>query len=350
MPLAKKQVSTDRVNFKNGLSRWEIRKLLKNNRFRVLQTDGPVEEKTLRRLNDTFFSARPDIEFRVYGFYSTPCDLRFLSLMTNVQYLSADCLHNATGIESIVSIPRLKGLSIGIWNLESFEFLNDVSDQLEALFLGVTKSKKPDLAPLSRFSKLTNIYLEGQRKNIEVLGHLGELEDVTLRSITVPDLDFLKSLEKMWSLDIKLGGTNNLAAIEGMKRLKYLELWQVLGLEDISVVSTLTGLQHLFLQSLKRVSALPDFRGLGKLRRITLETMKGLQDVSSLRDAPALAEFIHIAASNLQPEDYLPLLENEAVRKVRIGFGSDKKNRAFRKLLGQYGKEWAEFERFEFVA
>ncbi len=350
MPLAKQPVAADRWNFSGDLSRQEVDRLLQDKQLRVLQTNDTLEEKTLRRLNDAFFSQRPDVEFRVYGFYATPCDLNVLSLMTNVAYLSADCLHHASGIESIVSIPRLKGLSVGIWNLESFDFLNDVSDRLETLFLGATKSKKPDLAPLSRFGDLTSIYLEGQSKNIGIVSQLRNLEKVTLRSVTVPDLDFLKPLEKLWSLDIKLGGTRNLAAVEGMERLKYLELWQVMGLDDIGVVSTLTGLQYLFLQSLSRVTRLPDLQNLGKLRRIYLDTMKGLKDVASLKFAPALEEFLHIAARGLQPEDYLPLLENRTVRKVRIGFGSQKKNRAFEALLEQYGKEWGEFGTFEFTA
>ena len=316
MPVAEKQLTPDRLNFEGSLSRSEIERLLKDDDLRVVQTSGPIDDKTLRRLNDSLFAERPDLEFRVYGFYSEPCDLSFLAQMTNVQRLSADCLHHASGIEAIAEIPLLKRLSIGIWNLEEFDFLSDVSDQVESLFLGGTKSKKPDLSPLSRFRNLKTIYLEGQKKNIEVVSGLHNLEDVTLRSITVPSLDFLVPLKKLWSLDIKLGGTRNLAAIEGMNHLKYLELWQIKGLTDIRVVSTLTGLQHLFLQALTQVSAIPDLRALRNLRRITMDTMKGLKDVSALRDAPALTEYIHIAASNLQPSEY--------------------------------GKEWAEFRSFEF--
>ena len=348
MPLAETRTSSDRLNFKGRLSRRDIRKLLNDRELRVLQTAESVDEGTALRLNDAFYSQRPDVQFRVYGSYSSPCDLSFLSLMSNVQDLAADCLHNASGIEAIVSIPTIRRLRIGIWNLEDLGFLSDVSDEVESLFIGTTRSKKPDLAPLTRFSGLRTIYLEGQRKNIDVLSQLGELEKIVLRSITVPDLDFLRPLDKLWSLDIKLGGTTNFAAIESMARLKYFELWQVRGLSDIGVISTLTGLQHLFLQSLKNVRALPDLRQLVNLRRITLETMKGLGDVSALRDAPALSEYLHIAANNLQPEDYVPLLENATVKKIRIGFGSKRKNERFKTMLLEYGKAWARFEKFEF--
>ena len=327
----------------------DLKKLIGDKDLKILQMAEPVEEKTLKRLNETFFTQRPDVKFRVYGFYSTPCDLKFLSLMTNVQNLSADCLDKASGIESIAALPNLKGLGIGIWSLEDLGFLSDVSNKIESLFIGATKSIKPNLEPLSRFKNLKSIYLEGQRKSIDVLSALGSLEKVTLRSITVPDIDFLLPLENMWSLDIKLGGTKNLAAIEGMTQLKYLELWQIMGFSDISLVSTLTGLQYLFLQSLSKVTSLPEFRNLAKLRRISLETMKGLKDVSTLRDAPVLTDYLHVAANNLQPDDYKPLLENKSVKNVLIGFGSDKKNNAFRAMMAEYGKARYEFRNFEFI-
>ena len=50
------------------------------------------------------------------------------------------------------------------------------------------------------------MHLDGQSKDIEVLGELDKLEDVTLRSITTPDLSYLARLRNLWSLDIKLGG------------------------------------------------------------------------------------------------------------------------------------------------
>ena len=77
--------------------------------------------------------------------------------------------------------------------------------------------------------------------------------------------------------------------------------------------------------------------------------MKGLTDVSVQGSAPALSEFIHIAAKNPQPVDFLPLLQNQSVKKVRIGFGSDKKNIAFRAMMSGYGKESGEFEPFHFA-
>jgi hypothetical protein len=92
---------------------------------------------------------------------------------------------------------------------------------------------------------LRKLYIEGQQNGIAVLGELQGLEDVTLRSISTPGLEYVSNLPRLLSLDIKLGGIQNLSAISGKQSIKYLELWQIKGLSDISVVSSLTGLPFL---------------------------------------------------------------------------------------------------------
>ena len=59
MSLAEKSISADRINFSKSLSRREIKKLLNDKDLKVLQIAEPAEEKTLRRLNDSFFVERP---------------------------------------------------------------------------------------------------------------------------------------------------------------------------------------------------------------------------------------------------------------------------------------------------
>jgi hypothetical protein len=49
----------------------------------------------------------------------------------------------------------------------------------------------------------------------------------------------LAPLERLWSLDIKLGGIRSFDGIEGKDTIKYLELWQIRELEDANVVALL---------------------------------------------------------------------------------------------------------------
>ena len=66
--------------------------------------------------------------------------------------------------------------------------------------------------------------------------------------------------------------------------------------------------------------------------------MKGLRDVSAIRQAPALEQFIHVAAQNIRPEQYQDLLDNPTLREPLIGFGNKRKNQEFEKLVTQSGK------------
>ncbi len=299
MPLPAKRLDRDRVDFSTHLTEKEVEQLVSDPDIRTLQCSSPVEPGTWDLLNRKLFSQRPEIELRVYGFYSAVCDLSFVSRVGNVPRFSADCLMQATGVEHIADLENLEELSIGIFSLDSFDFLKQLPNGIKSLSLAATRSKKPRLQILSRFRSLTHLYLEGQQQGIEVLSELKKLEDLTLRSISTEGLDYISTLPRLWSLDIKLGGIKNLSAIVNKESIKYLELWQIRGLSDIRFVSSLHGLQSLFLQSLINVTAIPDLSKLYHLRRLHLENLKGLKDVSAIRHAPALEEFLHISAQNI---------------------------------------------------
>jgi hypothetical protein len=254
----------------------------------------------------------------------------------------------ASGIERITQLRALKSLSVGIYNLDNFDFLNFLPQSMEKLFLGATKSKKPKLDGLSNLQNIKELYLEGQNNNIEIIGELENIEKLVLRSVSPKNLSFLRKLKKLWSLDIKLGGIKNLSAIEGLENLKYLELWQIKGLSDISVISSLNGLQYLFLQSLRNVQRFPDLSNLARLRRIYLETMKGLEDLEGLFNATALEEFIHVCAQNMTPNQYELLLELKFLKRALFGFGSAKKNSLMENMMKQKGIEKYSHEPFVF--
>lgn len=326
------RVSPGRQDFGPTIGPDVIKKLAADPTLRVLQTAEPVDQSIWETLNDFFIPQRPDVQIRVYGFYSVPCDLQFLKWLPNLSNFSADCLMDAKSTEFIGGLQNLQRLSIGIFSLQNFDFLHTIPpEKLTRLVLGSTRSKRPDLAVLKRFNNLRELYVEGQQKGLESIATLGQLRDLTLRSVSSESLSFLKPLQHLWSLDIKLGGITDLSALNGMAQIKYLELWQIKGLSNIDVISSLVGLQNLFLQSLRNVTTIPDLSQLTQLRRIYLENMKGLTDLSGLRTAPALEEFIHVMA-NLDPLDYEPLLDLPSLKRAGAWFGSDKKNVAFRAL------------------
>ena len=328
-----------RVQLDSNLTLPEVRQLAENQNLQVLQARSPIDANTWQLINEELLVRRPDVEIRVYGFYGLVCDLSFLQRMPELRRFSADCLHQAVGIQHLAGLDNLERLSIGIYDLETFDFLADIPSGLRELALAATKSKKPRLDALPRFASLQRLYLEGQQRGIEALSHLTKLEHLTLRSISTPDLTYVGPLRSLVDLAVKLGGIRDFSALASKTALKYLELWQIRGLRDLDFVSTLTGLQYLFLQSLRNVIAIPDLSQLGRLRRLYLENMKALTDVSALLSAPALTEFIHVSAQNMQPKQYADLAKIPTLKSVLVGFGSSKKNRELALMMQQAGKE-----------
>lgn len=336
-----------RLQFAETLTIEEIHKIAADPKVNVLQTFSVVDAQTWDLLNEYLFPRRPDIQLRVYG-RGPAYDLSFAAKLTNVRRFSADSLTSATGIEHLAGMTKLEALSIGVSDLKSFDFLDDLPATISSISLTATKSKKVSLKPLSRFAALREVYLEGQQNGIDALASLQQLEDLTLRSITTPNLEYLADLPRLRALDIKLGGIQDLSALKGKESLQYLQLWQLRGLHDISVISSLVGLQFLFLQSLRSVIQIPDLSKLTRLRRIYLENMKALVDLAGIASAPALEEFIHVDASNLRPEQYDEILKMPSLKQISVGFGSLKKNQIFRDKAERAGKAEYTVSKFSF--
>ena len=342
-------VDPTRCGIGPGVTKAELETIALNQKVKTIQFSVPLNNSEIDNIERIVLARRPDIELRVFGHYTLTCDLSFLERTPSVQKLSADCLMRAVGIDAVTKLENLNELSIGIYGLDNFCFLTRIPSTITKLGLHLTFSKKPSIAAVERFKDLKHLYLEGQKKGIESIRSLSNLEKIVLRSISTPDVSYLEDLEKLWSVDVKLGGIKNFDALTTLRNLKYLELWQVLGLSDLSFISKIPSLQNLFIQALKQVTELPSFDNSSRLRRIYLENLKTLTDLSSLEFAPNLEEFSYVLAMNQKPENMLPVLLNKNVRNVGCWFGSDKKNRQFAQLAEAYGKAAYTYSDFKYV-
>jgi hypothetical protein len=341
-------VSPDRYQIFPGVTKDELSKVAKDLKAKTLQFAEPLSVKEINLLQTIVFANRSDITLRVFGHYGSSCDLTFLQEIPSAKNIFVDCLQNATGIEVLTKFPTLDKLAIGIYNLDSFDFLYDISSNITELSIEQTASKKPSIEVIERFSNLRYLYLEGQQKGIEVVQELKNLERIVLRSITTKDVSYLEGLNKLWSVDIKLGGIKQFDTLTKVQNLKYLELWQVRGLSDLHFISEIHSLQNLFIQSLKQVTSIPMLDKLKKLRRISFENLKSLTDLSSLEFVPNLQDFVYVLAENQQPENLLPVLRNPNVKNVFCRFGSDKKNNNFDNLAKEFGKSQYSYYEFKY--
>lgn len=341
-PIGKYQIS-------KGVKRHELEALASDPRTKYLQFDHPLSSQEIDWLESVVFSQRPDISLRIYGFHQDACDFSFLSQLPSLRILHADYLSEVSNIDALSELKHLSELGIGITQLKNLDFLALLPSTLKKLYLSQTQSKSLHLGVLSRFSDLKYLYLESFHKGIETLAALQQLEEIVLRSVSLNDLAFLSGLKHLWSLDLKLGGLKHPSSIALIKQLRYLELWQVRGINDLAFISELTDLQNLFIQSLPQVKQLPDFSKNKALRRMYLENLKGLQDVSSLRTATQLETFIYVMAMNQDPDNFIPVFEQPSVVSVMGRFGSDKKNNRFEDLAKQYNKRLYEGEGFVYT-
>lgn len=296
----------------------------------ALQTAEPLTDASWKRIGEVIVARRPDIEIRVYGHYSSVCDLGFLRHLPNLRRFSANALHGEVrGLEQLGTLPELESLRVGMWTLQSLDFLSALPASLRVLGLGASKTKRLDLAPLRRFRKLEELMIESHPKNIEVVSELSDLQKVSLRSISTPDLGYLAPLTKLRDIWLGLGGIRDLRALHGKASVHRIELWQIRGLDDVGVIAELPGLRDVFLQSLPHVHVLPDLRAARELRRVVLINMNGLTDFGPLESAPALETFAVFEAKNVSPQALVPVLRNRSLKQMSVGLGSIAKNQAF---------------------
>ncbi len=230
------------------------------------------------------------------------------------------------------AFPGLRSFEVASLRLRSLDGIEAVADTLESLSISDTL-KKVKVDPLAGLGRLRHLYLDGHRSGIEVIAGLTGLEKLTLRSITLPDLSILLPLENLWYLDLKLGGTKDLALLQEVGKLRYLEIWRVRGLSDLSSLEFLPHLEELHLQSMSRVESLPSLAGASSLRRLSLDSMKGITDLRPVADAPGLEELLLVAMGHLEPADLECFVGHPSLAYAVFGLGSLTKNRAAKALL-----------------
>jgi hypothetical protein len=254
---------------------------------------------------------RPEVKLRVYHSGATELtDLDFLSYFPEIRKLSIE----------------LFWLS----NIDGFQAIRE----LDEFTFGWTRKKSYSLAFLARFPAMRKLYVEGHKKDIEVLASLSKLETLTMRSITLASIDFLAALPQLSHLEIKLGGTSNLQGLAALDNLKYLELWLIKGLSDLSIIAEIRSLEFLFLQALKNVKQLPSLRNLTKLKEVYLQTMTGLTDLQPIADAPSLEILSLIDMTKIDPNGLRCFVGHPKLREFTGGLGSLKRNAYAEALIG----------------
>lgn len=327
-----------RVQVEPGWTEADVEALAAEPSLEVLQYsdyNAPSRE-LLQLLNDRVFAMRPDVLFRIYGFHLTEADLSALTFTPDVERLAVDCCSRVSGLSHLGGLSKLREFELEVFELDSFEALHDVRSDLVSLRLGKTRSKKPDLSVLKRFSALERLALNGQKKNIEVVQELQRLRRVYIQGIPLSNLDFLASLPRLEKLDLGFGGAENLQWLADLSALQELRLLRVKGLSDLSALSALSSLRQLKLVDQPLIETLPPLDNLPGLKRVVCDNV-GLKKWDWVLTAPALDELVFLEMQTLTPEDFRQLIGKRRPNRLTVSMKKASANKEVQALLEQEG-------------
>lgn len=158
---------------------------------------------------------------------------------------------------------------------------------------------------------------------------------------------FLAQLPQLESLDVRGGSGENADFVSECKSLRFLKINQVRGLSDLSAVSTAVGLEYLCLYGLPKVTRLPSLSELAKLDRVELGSMKGVEGISGVLQAPALSELVLIRKVGVSLADAAAIAAHPSINKFSW-FAEDVPDRTwvpFVERVGKPGALWDWWER-----
>ncbi len=283
-------------------------------------------------LRDAAPLSRDEGKVRVTGSLSDASHLALASLLGDRPDVQLWIDDRTEELELLRHYPGLQRLGVTSLRLETWDGVAHVADTLTELHMGDTL-KPISIAPFGALRHLTALGIHGPVRNVEVIGQLSSVEDLQLRSVTLPDLSLLLPMRRLTTLWIGLGGTADLSLLPRFELLNDLELWRIRGLRNVATLGDLPALRRLMLQSMSSVTELPSLRGAASLRRLALETMRGIADLTPIADAPALEELLLIEMPHLSPDSLRPFIGHPTLRRGIWGFGSTRKNVAAYDLL-----------------
>jgi hypothetical protein len=272
----------------------------------VIQFDQPLTPAQLQQAAD-LIGDWLDVQLYVYGRASR--DLDFL------RYFSS-----------------LRRLHIALYELDDIAGFSHVAPSLEELTFAETK-RTFSLRFLATMTCMKNLFLDGHKRDLPVIGDLVGLTRLGLSGITLPDLSVLLPLTALRQLSIFMGSTTNLALLPRVGTLEELFFMRITKLSDLSVLADLAGLKTMRLDWMHNVTALPGLAGLAGLEDVTLDTMKGLTDLSSLAAAPALRRLAITAMPQLTAESFRCLLGHPRLSELWAYTGKSRVNDAVKRMF-----------------
>jgi internalin A len=173
--------------------------------------------------------------------------------------------------------------------------LSPLSDNTKLVELGIGSGQIPGLLALTHLQNLAKLRIISQG-NVDLgpVGALPNLQDLWVwAGVSRFDLRPLRNLTQLRKLALAVLGMGRLAPVDNIDAIGHLKELQSLTLSDLQVtdllfVENLDHLQELNLNGTP-ISSLDPLRGLKELKTISINALP-ISDISALLDLPELAE------------------------------------------------------------
>lgn len=159
---------------------------------------------------------------------------------------------------------------------------------------------------------------------------------LTAWAVKVPP-GFFGSLPSLERLDVRGGSGTSADFVDGCVHLRYLAINQVRGLRNLTQIGDLDSLELLTLYGLPQVRSLPSLTRLERLRRVEIGSMKGIDGLGPLLDAPGLEELILQRAVTLAPSDPARIADHPTLSAFEW-FAEDVPDRTWVPVVERVGK------------
>ena len=333
------RISLNKAHIIDEINQEDLKELDKIKNLECIQIWDYLSKESLIVLDEYIIKRNKDIQFRIYGFIGTICDLKFLKYLKNIRNLSIDAIRTVEGLDNLRFLLRLEKLKIKIDNLFDLEFLNYVNSGLDELSLGTERIlNNIDLSLLKRFRKLKVLFLYKINDDYHKLISLKNLEKLTFKAINLPNLSFISQTNIK---ELSIGHINNcvLDQLKGNNQLTKLELNNMLKIKNIDVIKDIPNLFCLKINQLRILTAIPDLKNNQFLESIYIKNMNKLTDIKALEFVPNL-KYLEINKTRLlEVADLRLVLNNKNLIKAKCLIGGAKKEHEVRKIIKEKGLE-----------
>ncbi|MBO4347030.1 MAG: hypothetical protein J5840_05260 [Lachnospiraceae bacterium] len=274
-----------------------INEIVNNKKIKWIQIKDYLPDEAYK-LIDTILSTRKELIFRLFWFSDyDEVDISFLLKMPHLERLQIDCIHFKSNPERInfdvLTKLNLRSLRIECFDLKNYEFIKNLSDDLEELAImadTMGAGVKFDCSWLLKYKQLNSLWLgKRAKKNLECISELPSIRSLSLRGMKITDFSFLLQMN-LDKLALLWNSNADLHELSKLEHLKEIELWRINKLSDISFIKDLTELEVIKLQDLKHVNCLPDLSKHKNLQRVFL--------IDTGIDIKTLPEYLQEKVSN----------------------------------------------------